>query len=239
MSLTPRRAVRALALRRRVLANRGDAVECPVCGRRFARFRDDWNRAGAICWRCGSHERHRALWLYLQRNPELLAGASSLLHFAPEWCLERRLRRLRGVRYVTADLEPGAAELQLDITRLNLGDGGFDAIIVSHVLEHVQDDAAAMRELHRVLSPGGWVIVMVPLDTGRSRTYEDAAITSPADREREFLQHDHVRLYAPDIAERLSAAGFDVTTARVAHDVGPEAAARYRLVESDWLFVCR
>jgi SAM-dependent methyltransferase len=239
MSLTPRRVARALALRRRVLANRGDAVECPVCEHGFARFRDDWNRANAICWRCGSHERHRALWLYLERNPELLASASSLLHFAPEWCLERRLRRLRGVRYVTADLEPGAAELQLDITQLALADGGFDAIIASHVLEHVQDDVAAMRELHRVLSPGGWAIVIVPLDAGRSRTYEDAAITAPADREREFLQYDHVRLYAPDIAERLTAAGFEVTTARVAHELGPEATARYRLVESDWLFLCR
>ena len=239
MPATPRRLARALALRRQVLANRGDAVECPVCGHRFARFRDDWNRANAICWRCGSHERHRALWLYLKRNPELLASASSLLHFAPEWCLERRLRRLRGVRYVTADLEPGAAELQLDITRLDLADSAFEAIIVSHVLEHVQDDAAAMRELRRVLSPGSWAIVMVPLDIGRSRTYEDAAITAPADREREFLQHDHVRLYAPDIAERLTAAGFDVTTARVARDLGPDATARYGLVESDWLFVCR
>jgi SAM-dependent methyltransferase len=239
MPATPRRAARALALRRQVLANRGNAVECPVCECRFARFRDDWNRANAICWRCGSHERHRALWLYLERNPELLASASSLLHFAPEWCLERRLRRRRGVRYVTADLEPGAAELQLDITQLAVGDDAFGAIIVSHVLEHVQDDAAAMRELNRALSPGGWAIVMVPLDTGRSQTYEDPAITAPADREREFLQHDHVRLYAPDIVERLSVAGFEVTTARVAHDLGPDATARYGLVDSDWLFVCR
>lgn len=239
MPATPRRAARALALRRRVLANRGNAVECPVCERRFARFRDDWNRANAICWRCGSHERHRALWLYLERHPELLADASSLLHFAPEWCLEHRLRGLQSVRYVTADLEPGAAELRLDITQLTLMDGAFDAVICSHVLEHVEDDVAAMSELRRVLAPGGWAIVMVPLDTGRARTYENPAITASADREREFLQHDHVRLYAPDIAERLGAAGFDVTIARVAHDLGPEAIARYGLVESDWLFVCR
>jgi SAM-dependent methyltransferase len=239
MPATPRRAARALALRRRVLANRGNAVECPVCERRFARFRDDWNRVNAICWRCGSHERHRALWLYLERHPELLASPSSLLHFAPEWCLGHRLGGLQGVRYVTADLEPGAAELQLDITRLTLTDGAFDAVICSHVLEHVEDDMAAMSELRRVLAPGGWAIVMVPLDTGRTRTYEDPAITAPADREREFLQHDHVRLYAPDIAERLGAAGFDVTTARVAHDLGPDAIARFGLVESDWLFVCR
>jgi SAM-dependent methyltransferase len=230
---------RAIALRYRVFANRGDAVECPVCERRFARFRDDHNRPNAICWRCGAHERHRALWLYLDGHRELLESAGSLLHFAPEWCLERRLRAVPGIRYVTADLDPAIGELTLDVTDLALADGAFDAILCSHVLEHVPDDAAAMRELHRVLAPGGWAIVMVPLDTGRQHTYEDPTIVDPAEREREFLQHDHVRLYAPDIAGRLGAAGFAVATERVAHELGRDAVARYRLLESDYVFVGR
>ena len=36
-----------------------------------------------------------------------------------------------------------------------------------------------------------------------TRTHEDPAVRTPEDREREFLQHDHVRLYAPDIVDRL------------------------------------
>jgi SAM-dependent methyltransferase len=239
MPLTPRRLLRAVARWRQIFANRGNAVECPVCGHCFARFRDDWNRPNALCWRCGSHERHRALWLYLTHRPEYLLGASSLLHFAPEWCLERRLRAQPNLRYVTADLDPGKGELQLDITALALPDGAVDAIICSHVLEHVEDDEAAMRELRRVVAPEGWVIVMVPLDTRRSHTYEDQSITDPADRLREFLQHDHVRLYAPDIADRLTQAGFNVTVERVVHDAGPDVASRYRLIESDYVFVCR
>jgi SAM-dependent methyltransferase len=230
---------RGIELRYRVFANRGDAVECPVCEHRFARFRDDHNRPNAICWRCGAHERHRALWLYLDGHRELLQNAGSLLHFAPEWCLERRLRAVPGLRYTTADIDPAIGELTLDITDLPLADGAFDAILCSHVLEHVPDDAAAMRELQRLLAPGGWAIVMVPLDIGRQHTYEDPTIVGPAEREREFLQHDHVRLYAPDIAERLTAAGFDVTTERVVDELGAEAAARYRLLESDYLFICR
>jgi SAM-dependent methyltransferase len=204
-------------------------------------MRDDWNRANAICWRCGSHERHRALWLYLTGHPQLLSEPASLLHFAPEWCLERKLRAVRpgALRYATADLEPGKGELQLDIKRLALEDGAFDAIICSHVLEHVDDDAAAMRELHRVLAPGGWAIVMVPLDTTRANTYEDPSITDPPERQRAFWQNDHVRLYAPDIAERLTAAGFTVATERVALELGPVAAARYRLLDFDYVFVCR
>jgi hypothetical protein len=237
--MTPKRASRAVALRYRALRHRGDAVACPICGHRFARFRDDWNRPNAICWRCGSHERHRTIWLYLEHHPELLASASSLLHFAPEWCLERRLSRLNGIRYVTTDLEVGAAQLTLDITRLELPDHAFDAILCSHVLEHVEDDRAAMRELHRVLTPGGWAILMVPLDLGRSQTYEDPAVLTPRERERCFWQWDHVRLYAPDIADRLHAAGFVVARERWSQAMGPERAARYALLESDDLFLCR
>jgi len=230
----------AVALRARMLANRGDAVQCPICEHRFAHFRDAWNRPAAICWRCGSHERQRALWLYLDRlHPELLRDAGGLLHFAPEWCLERMLRRRAGLRYVTGDLDPAKAELQLDITRLPLRDESFDAILCSHVLEHVEDDGAAMRELHRVLAPGGWLIVMVPLDTARAHTYEDPSIRSPADREREFHQFDHVRLYSPDIAGRLRETGLSVVIERPAERLGPELTARHGLLADDYLFMCR
>ena len=230
----------AARVRYGVLANRGDAVECPLCGQSFKAFRDDWNRPNAICWRCGSHERHRALWLYLaQLHPELLGSARRLLHFAPEWCLERKLRGITGLQYATADLDPSKGELQLDITAIALPDGSFDAILCSHVLEHIEDDATAMRELRRILEPGGWAIVMVPLDINRANTYEDPSITAAQDRQREFLQFDHVRLYAPDIADRLASAGFEVAVESVAGRLGAQAAARYALLESDHVFVCR
>ncbi len=237
--LTPARAMRGVRLRYRILRHRGSNVLCPVCGHAFDRFRDDWNRPNAICWRCGSHERHRLLWVYLERHPQLLSQAGSLLHFAPEWCLEQRLRRVDPIRYTTADLDPRKGELELDITDLALADGAFDAIICSHVLEHVEADRAAMRELHRVLAPGGWLIVMVPIDVGRASTYEDPAVRTPADRERAFLQSDHVRLYAPDIAQRLADVGFAVQRERYALTLGPELAARYGCIEQDEIYLCR
>jgi len=214
-------------------------VHCPVCDSRFDAFKDDWNRVGALCWRCGSHERHRAQWLLLQRRPELLRETRSLLHFSPEWCLRRRLAATPGLRYVTTDLDlEQEVDLRLDVTALDLPDGAFDAVLCSHVLEHVPDDAAAMRELRRVTAAKGFCLVMVPLALDRERTYEDASITAPADRERAFLQFDHVRLYAPDIAERLRRAGFDVETIDLTRELGSEA-ARYRLLESDLIFLCR
>ncbi len=233
------RIAAAVRLRAVTARHRGHAVTCPVCEHSFDAFKDDWNRAGALCWRCGSHERHRAQWLLLQRRPELLDNARSLLHFSPEWCLRRRLEAMPGLRYVTADLNPGGVDLKLDLTRLDLPHDAFDAVLCSHVLEHVPDDTAAMRELRRITTPQGFCLAMVPLALDRENTYEDPTITAPEDREREFLQFDHVRLYAPDIADRLRAAGFDVETIDMHAEVGAEQAARYRLLASDLIFICR
>ena len=105
----------ALRVRVNVVRHRGDRVRCPLCGHGFDRFKDDWNRSDALCWRCGAHERHRAQALFFDRRPELLRDAGSLLHFAPEWCLERRLRATPGLRYVTGDLDPAGVDLRLDV----------------------------------------------------------------------------------------------------------------------------
>ncbi len=233
------RIVAAARLRAVTARHRGDAVTCPVCEHSFDAFKDDWNRANALCWRCGSHERHRAQWLLLERRPELLGDARSLLHFSPEWCISRRLRSQPALRYVTADLDPKGVDLELDVTNLDLADASFDAVLCSHVLEHVPDDARAMRELRRITAPGGFCLVMVPLALDLERTYEDPAITEPEDRERAFLQFDHVRLYAPDVADRLRAAGFEVETIDMVAELGAQQAERYRLLASDLVFLCR
>ena len=231
----------AAAVHRRLdwIRHRGDAVHCPLCERDWDRFKDDWNRPDALCWRCGSHERHRAQWLLFERRPELLGDATRLLHFAPEWCLRRRLAAHGGFAYVTGDLDPAGVDLRLYVTRLELADGAFDAVICSHVLEHVPDDAAAMRELRRITRPGGWCLVLVPLDVERAATHEDPAVVDPEDRLREFRQPDHVRLYAPDIEQRLTGAGFAVEVIRPTRDFPPDVARRARLLDSDWLFLCR
>jgi SAM-dependent methyltransferase len=232
-------ASRAINLRIETFRNRGDVVLCPLCGHRFARFKDDRNRPNALCWRCGSHERHRAQWLLLERRPELLADARSLLHLAPEWALARRLRRVGNLNYVTADLQRRDVDLCLDLTAVDLPDACFDAVICSHVLEHIKDDAAAMTELRRITATGGWCMVMVPLDLSRSVTYEDWSITNPDDRERAFWQHDHVRVYAIDIADRLTSAGFAVERVTPRQEFGDRLIERCRILDQDQILLCR
>jgi SAM-dependent methyltransferase len=208
-----------------------------VCGHTFDRFRDRWNRAEALCWRCGSHERHRAQWLLLSRRRELLTDAKSLLHFAPEWSLRHHLAHMRTLRYVTADLLDPDVDLRLDLTSLTLPDACFDAVICSHVLEHVEDDRAAMSELHRITRK--WCLVMVPLDLSRETTLEDPTITTPEARQATFWQEDHVRLYGRDIEQRLTHAGFVVERIEPMREFGEAAFQRCGLLASDWMWLCR
>ncbi|MCD6663412.1 MAG: glycoside hydrolase family 99-like domain-containing protein [Comamonas sp.] len=100
---------------------------------------------------------------------------------------------------------------KVDITdmRSSYADGSFDFIICSHVLEHVQDDRAAMRELCRVLAPEGRAILMVPILLTQAHTDEDPALDDIKERVRRFGQEDHVRRYAKwDFLKRLRDSGF-------------------------------
>ena len=112
-----------------------------------------------------------------------------------------------------------------------------DVILCSHVLEHVEDDRKAMRELFRVLRPGGWAMIQVPLSS--QPTFEDPSITDPAERERLFWQADHVRLYGLDIADRLREAGFNVVTVFGEDLVDPDQLVKTGIYPRDAVFLCR
>jgi SAM-dependent methyltransferase len=126
----------------------------------------------------------------------------------------------------------------MDITDIPLDDGSFDMIVCSHVLEHVPDDRKAMRELFRVLRPGGWAVLQSPLDPARPHTYEDWSITAPQERQRAFGQHDHVRIYGRDYGDRLEEAGFRVERVNHLARLGPAAAVRYGLPAQEDIYVC-
>ncbi|MDE5691447.1 MAG: methyltransferase domain-containing protein [Alistipes sp.] len=223
---------------------KGRGVECPVCGARYRKFMPYGYvrpRANALCPRCLSLERHRLLWLYLSRETDLLRTLPRTLHIAPEVCILRHLKPCFAAhpdRYLTADLESPLADLHFDVQQIPLADASVGAVICNHLLEHVADDRRALRELHRILRPGGWGILLSPVDLGRESTYEDDTVTDPAERTRIFGQYDHRRIYGRDYAERLREAGFDVDDIDYAAALTDAERLRYALPE-DHIYVVR
>ena len=98
-----------------------------------------------------------------------------------------------------------------DATALPYADARFDLVIANHVLEHIEDDWAALAEIRRVLRPGGSAILQVPVAQRLAVTREDPSIRDEEEREDAFGQWDHVRLYGLDYPQRLEKAGFEVT----------------------------
>jgi SAM-dependent methyltransferase len=214
-------------------------MNCPCCQGEFDRFLTFGRipRPNARCPGCGSLERHRLAYLYLEREGLLARPGLRILHVAPEEALARPLLHSPGVGYLAIDREPGHIDAVMDLTQLACPDDMFDLVICNHVLEHIPDDRQAMRELRRVLRPHGRAIVQVPMSFNLATTLEDLSIVNPETRERLYGQADHVRLYGRDYLDRLTAAGFRVHIDRIAQELGEEMRARYGIVD-EMLVVC-
>ena len=207
--------------------------ECNVCGYR-GKFRGHGlpPRFDARCPQCGTVERHRLFKLWLDGHRSVFEGAR-VLHFAPEAALTNLIKPV-AKEYVTTDIVPGRADIVLNIEAIDLPDASFDAVVCSHVLEHV-NDRKALAELFRILRPGGTAVLLVPIAEGWPRTYEDPKIVSEEDRTIHFGLRDHVRYYGADFCDRVTAAGFvvDEFTADGATSV------RHSLMYGDKIFAAR
>jgi SAM-dependent methyltransferase len=166
------------------------------------------------CPVCQSSYRQRLVMAYLDTVKEPKPG-SKMLHIAPEAGLHYIFKRKLRSGYICGDLEPEcysyyANPIKIDLTQIEFPDNCFDIIVCNHVLEHVPDDRKAMTELFRVLKPGGFAILQVPISLKLEKTFEDWSITSPEDRLKYYGQKDHVRIYAMDYVDRIKYAGFQV-----------------------------
>ncbi|GAB2774672.1 class I SAM-dependent methyltransferase [Rhabdobacter roseus] len=221
---------------------RGNQVECPVCDHRYRQFLP-YGRQGrdnALCPNCLALERHRLMYLYLKRKTNFFRDDLKVLHVAPEYCFIDRFEAMKNLDYITADIESPLAKVKMDIHEIPFAANTFDVAFCNHVMEHVDDYVKAMSELHRVLKPGGWAIIQSPQDLGMATTYEDPTITDPREREKHFLQSDHLRLFGRDYAQELEKGGFVVTEDRFVLDELPaEEVRRYALPTNEIVYFCQ
>jgi SAM-dependent methyltransferase len=233
----------------------GSAIECPFCKWHFRRLRPGGfaypvleenqvigasPRSNVVCPRCKSHDRERLLYLFIRNETDLLRDGGRVLHMAPEPQMSRVLRNCPKIQYISADLFDKAAMMPADLLDLPFRNKWFDAVICNHVLEHVDDDRQAMRELHRVLKPGGWAILQVPIALKLLQTIEDPSVKDEQERIRRFGQRDHVRMYSPlDYPERLRQRGFEVSATKYAAHLGKTATAKYALTADEIVYFCR
>jgi SAM-dependent methyltransferase len=216
----------------------GQQYYCPICDAHIKNYLRLHRPYHLFCPVCRSLQRYRLVWLFFNsRFVKLGVKPERMLHIAPEEALTWRFRQVAGLDYLSADLYNPKAMVKMDVSDIRYPDGSFDIIYCSHVLEHVPDDRRALDEFYRVLSPGGYALLIVPILS--PKTFEEASITTPEDRQRAYGQHDHLRSYGPDFKERVEQAGFHVTRLVVSDLADSTQAERMGLGDAEILFYCK
>ena len=197
------------------------------------------NKEEYLCPVCGSSDRDRMIVSFLQK-----AGLSQaeehtkVLQIAPAAAIETWIQtHCPHVDYETTDLYMDGVTFQSDITDMHMvEDATYDLVICSHVLEHVQDDRKAMRELKRVIKPNGFVVFLVPVSLDMEQIDEEWGL-SEEENWRRFGQGDHCRRYGKDgLIERLKEQGFYVNALGKDY-FGEEVFQQLSLIDTSTLYV--
>lgn len=221
----------------------GSNVVCVCCNARFKEFAPfgDNRRKNAWCPNCESLERHRLLWKYFEDKTNLFKRPVKMLHVAPETVFFKHFKDQKNIDYKPVDIFPHLypkGTTYFDILDPIAPGDSFDVIICNHVFQYIEDDKKAMDNIYRLMKPGGWAILQVPINTSRTETYEDSSITDPAEREKAFGLKEHVRYYSYDYADKLRARGFNVTVDDYSKSFTDAEIYKYGFWKGDAIYYC-
>lgn len=221
---------------------RGNEFTDPINGKSYRKFlpygyvkpRDNALSPGTL-----SLERHRLLWLYLNNETNFFSKTLKVLHVAPEQCFYKLFKNLKKINYTTFDLNSPLADIKGDICNLPFKENSFDFILCNHVLEHINDDNKAMKELYRVLNKNGTAILQVPINQKSSKTLEDSSIVDKKERIEKFGQYDHIRLYGLDYFKKLESFGFKVNPLKYSKEFTEGEIIKYGLIKDEIIPICK
>jgi len=172
------------------LIKRFTKPRCNICGgQKFARGPSDRLSATGKrprCKRCHSMERHRVFRrIFLKLDPKRLRTLGCL-QFSPDPTVDRRWFR-------THEISIFGRSNSLDLQQIDRPDGSYDVVVCNHVLEHVPDYRAALRELTRILSARGFLFLSFP-DPCNFESTTDWGYPDPK-------LHAHYRHFGRDVEE--------------------------------------
>ena len=159
-----------------IIYHKKTKYNCPLCNYYgpFVNTRPETGlRKHALCPKCGSFERHRLLYLVINKITETHdLSTKSILHFSPESFCEKFFRKIFK-NYTSADLTMKNVDYNVDLLNLPFENDSYDFICGSHILEYIKDDKKALSEISRVLRPDGMAIIPVPIISDKTVEYPE------------------------------------------------------------------
>ncbi|TAJ15074.1 class I SAM-dependent methyltransferase [Marinilabiliaceae bacterium JC017] len=207
----------------------GNKYSCNICGKTSRKFITHGHipRKNARCPNCLSLERTRVLLFYLENEININHENLKILHFAPEPGLEEKLRKIPTNKYITADINPEAADIQVDIIDIPFIDNSFDLIICSHVLVEVPEEIKALKELRRVVNKHGCVLLITQIFNNQ---LTDNLPMYMHKKEREKTYGANIcRTHGIDFSSIVAQTGFNVEVIDYRHVLGSEMIKKYSL----------
>jgi len=231
--------IRPMLYRRRVIPRRLEEVWglSPRLARALAR------KESGDCAHCGSKLRGRRLALIVM-SLYPIGKSLALARSLADWVEDPGIRQLRVAEinridglheqllrlphFSSSDYVPGSdAGVTLkgirseDLTHLTYPDSSFDMVLTSETLEHVPDLQAALKEIHRVLAPGGRHVFTIPVLPGIPKTFARAVVLADGSIEDRAQKICHpggdvgypvFTEFGADLTDLFKQAGFEVET---------------------------
>lgn len=193
------------------------------------------------CSKCNAPDRDRLYALYLSELLKTAENNFMFLDIAPVTHLsDFILKYIPKKSYRTADLLMEGVDDNIDMQNMSVyNDNSYNFVLCSHVLEHVESDIKALKEIYRILKPGGKALLMAPINLGLKKSIEADLNKTYTEKERwrYFGQDDHLRLYSKnDFIDRIISVGFNLKPLDINH-FGSETFKTYGINNKSVLYI--